>query len=87
MIDLLFAFLCGLVAHQSERFVDDFVSPLDEFARYTVGVLAIIVSFTVTLRRLNSHVQRDGLLALLIAATGTGAGVVTAHFLDRVKVE
>jgi hypothetical protein len=27
------------------------------------------------------------LLALLIAATGTGAGVVTAHFLDRVKVE
>lgn len=87
MIDLLFAFVLGIVAHQARRFTDQFVEPFGDFSRYTVGVLAIVISFVVTMRRLNAQSQRDSLLALLCAAVGIGAGTVTGHFIDRLHVQ
>jgi hypothetical protein len=87
VIDLFLAFILGIVSHQTRRFVDHFIEPFDDFARYTIGTLAIVISFGVTMRRLHADSQQAALLALLTAATGIGAGTVVGHFIDRVEVK
>jgi hypothetical protein len=87
MIDLLIAFVGGIAAHQSDRFVKDFTPPWDRLCRYVVGVLAVFIFFCVSMRRLNPLAWRDGALAFLLSAVGVGAGVVVAHFADHVVIE
>jgi hypothetical protein len=87
MTDIFIAFLGGVAAHQTDRFIRDFQEPWRQFCRYVVGVLTIFVFFTAALRHFNRAALRDAMLAFLLSVVGVGAGVVSAHFFDVLRVE
>jgi hypothetical protein len=47
MTDLLIAFVGGIAAHKSDRFVRNFVPPWDRLCRYVIGVLTIFIMFSI----------------------------------------
>ena len=87
MLDLVVGFLCGMAAHQADRFVKQFPSDWRELTRYTIGTLTVLIAFLFTLSRTKDRSERGITAALLIADTGVGAGVAAARLLDVMEIK